>query len=320
MAAECHFDSTDIILFIFKIIFYCILWTVTGICLYFLATDRSFRKRVSNVIITNLLVSDSLSALLASIHRAYLLNCEIKPYVECTIITFFTRTFGYTSMAFLVLLNVDRYLKISKNLHEYAIIMNKKRLSISIAAIWVGFVFFSIVTTPYWIYLSIPRYRNSTVPVCVYSNSMEPLVSFITLFFSQFLSMIAMVVINVHLMVKLRKIMKEANKTIGITKEQAEKNQRMIKNVEINVFIMSFLLTALNLVVFGLTVMDLIEFSNDLNLIKIKIPDSVFKIFAILISLYPFCEAMVCFTMNEDIMGRMKRLFLKQEPEIYTIK
>ncbi|KII73366.1 hypothetical protein RF11_02354 [Thelohanellus kitauei] len=65
-----------------------------------------------------------------------------------------------------------------------------------------------------------------------------------------------------------QKIMKEANKTILVTYDQAEMNQKIIKNVESNVLIMSFELTDMNLVVFGLIVMDLIELSNDLKLIK----------------------------------------------------
>ncbi|KII69788.1 hypothetical protein RF11_12671 [Thelohanellus kitauei] len=273
-----------------------------------MVTNEKFRRRVPNIIVSNLLISDSLSALLSSPYREYLSNCNVKPYVECTIVTYFTRTFGYISMAFLMFFTVERYLKLIKSPDEYMIIMSKKRLIIAIISIWVGFIIFSLITTPYWIFLSIDSIRNSLVPVCVYSFSMEPLVGFVTLFLSQFLSVIVLVGINIVLGIKIRNIIIKTETTFGVTREQMERNRKIIKKVELNVFIMSAVLTLLNLSIFGLTVMDLIEFSNALKLSNIKIPGVALNVFVFFVTIYPFCEAMVCFFMNRDMQDLLKKL------------
>ncbi|KII63293.1 hypothetical protein RF11_04952 [Thelohanellus kitauei] len=295
----------------FKIICYSFLWIVTGISIFLLITDKKFRNRVPNIIVTNLLISDSLSSLLSSLFREYFINCKVKPYTECTIIIVFTRTFGYISMAFLMFFTVERYIKLTYQPYEYMIFMSKTRLKIAISSIWIGFSVFSVVTTPYWIFLSIPSLRDSSVKVCVYSNSMEPLTCFITLFLSQFLSIIIMMVINVDLVIKIRKIVKESGIKLGVRKEQEKHNLKLVKSVELNIFILSFLLTLLNLGICAFTVVDLIDLRNDLSESDVHIPSVVFRIFALYATLYPCCEAFVCFFMNRDIMDRMRTLFPK---------
>ncbi|KII64556.1 hypothetical protein RF11_02356 [Thelohanellus kitauei] len=86
--------------------------------------------------------------------------------------------------------------------------------------------------------------RDSTVPVFVYSYAIEPLVYFITHIFSQFWSLIVMVVIKVHLILKRNE-----------SKDDQKCGDRCVYN--------KFVLTDMNYVDFCLTVMDLIELYND---------------------------------------------------------
>ncbi|KII64393.1 hypothetical protein RF11_00416 [Thelohanellus kitauei] len=309
MTSECNFFWNNILLYAAKMFINCVLWGVTILCVFFMIKYNRFSQRASNILVTNLLISDSLSALLSSVYREYINNCDVKPFLHCTFVLYFARTFGYISMSFLLFFTIERYVKLTTTPTSYEKIMSKTKIKIAIICIWCGFILFSLATTPYWIYLAIPNLRNSTVEHCVYSENLEPLIGLITLFISQFLSVIILVVVNVTLGFKVRSLVQRSEIRLGLSAEQMEDNRKLIKKVEINVFIMSLALTIMNVAIFGLTVIDLIKFLKALKLISYDANTYVLNLFLFFVTIYPFCEAMVCFLMNRDMIDCSRALW-----------
>ncbi|KAF0991414.1 hypothetical protein HZS_4605 [Henneguya salminicola] len=96
---NCTFTDFNVFILTTQIATDIILFAVTFFIIYFVVTKNKIRKSASNIILMNLLISDSIAALSTHQVRSYFDNCETISYISCTIVMFFTRTFGYISMA-----------------------------------------------------------------------------------------------------------------------------------------------------------------------------------------------------------------------------
>ncbi|KII73365.1 hypothetical protein RF11_02353 [Thelohanellus kitauei] len=230
MPSGCEFSGFDLINFSLKLLCNSLLWIVTGISIYLIYTNVKFQKRVTNIILTNILISDSLSALLSALYREYLSNCKIKPYTECTVVIFFSRTFGYISMAFLIFFTVERYFKLTKPAYEYSVrdCRNMDRIYNILSR------YDAILNT-----FNHPELQEF-VGTCM---CFLPFYGAFDLF---------------HYAI----YQPESEIKLEATREQAEINKKIIKSVELDVFFMSLVLTALNLTTLGFTVTDLIKYSS----------------------------------------------------------
>ncbi|KAF1742031.1 hypothetical protein MXB_4348, partial [Myxobolus squamalis] len=186
---------------------------------YLLIQNKRFRKRAPNLIISHLLLSDSISALLG-IYRSYLTSCTKIKFIECSLVIFPARTFGYTSTAFLLFFAIDRYIKVTKRPLQYNRLMNYKNLRIGISSVWILSIIFSIITTPYWIKLTIPKERNTSFSGCYYSIAMEPVTGLITIIICQFFSIILLIAINVIFVIEVRKKIIQTETQLSVSAEQ----------------------------------------------------------------------------------------------------
>lgn len=319
MSKLCGITKSNIGIIVLSFIMKIILWSVTVLSIYALKNIKKFRERASNIIIVNILITDSLSTLTSGIYGTYLRTCKSITYQECTTMIVASRTFAYISVAFMVFFSIERYCKVTKPPLEYNILFSKNRINYSIAAIWILFTFFSITTTPFWIYLTTPELSHYEYPFCTFSTVMEPLVGIITIFLANILPTIFLVWINVVLAVKVRTIFVQTEKKINLTDVQKDRNKEIVKKVELNIFIMCFTLTLINLSILGVYIYDMVAFFSYLLNTNSYEDFNASKLLTILIFTHPMLEAVTCFLLNKDMMelfwslsSKKSRLYRKE--------
>lgn len=309
MEISCVFKKRDVGILVLNIIMKFSLWFVTVFSIYALIKIKKFRERASNVIMVNLLISDSLNTIFAGLYGAYLRTCDNIRYNECTYVIVVSRTFTYISMAFMVFLSVERYFKVVTNQLEYNLMFSKSRVDSSIAAIWILLSFFSVSTTPFWIYLITPEMNIIARPFCTYSTVMEPLVGIITLILANFLPTIFLIVLNTILAKRVRYIFLQSEKKLNYSDAQKDKNKQIVKKVELNIFMMSFALTIINLLLMAVLVYDMYIFICYMKDTTIVVDKNVSKFLTSMISFHPMLEAFTCFLLNKDMVELFGSIF-----------
>ncbi|KII66165.1 hypothetical protein RF11_11987 [Thelohanellus kitauei] len=208
-------------------------------------------------------------------------------------------------MALLLFFTIERYLKLVKPDIHYKVLMSKFRLWAGITAIWAGGISFSFVTTPYWITFKVKKLLTKPREMCVFSTIMEPLSGMITLFISQLLAIVVLIVINCILGVKIRRIFQSVRQRLPTSHEQELRNKEILKKVEVNLFIMSNIYALLYIPSLGLSVIDILAFFGQLKERQYKPNERAVFVLVNLAAIYPFCEAVTCFFLNKDLKRLM---------------